>query len=274
MRNMYNAASTMNQLQQRMDLTSNNLANMDNTGYKARQAEFSSLLHNQVDNIAGHDADSPRLTPDGIRVGSGAGLGNINMNMDSSSAQETGRALDVAIQNDNRFFVVNGPGEEGGVEERFTRAGNFYLSEQENGDMMLTTNAGYPANGEDGAVVLDGGFDDVSINENGEVEVTRDGDTAVEDTIEVVDIANSRVLEPVDENSFSINEAELGQPIEDVVAGVAPDEANLMTRSLESSNVNMGQEMTQMLEAQRAYQFNAKSLTIGDQMMSSISNMR
>ncbi|MET3684243.1 flagellar basal-body rod protein FlgG [Alkalibacillus flavidus] len=274
MRNMYNAASTMAELQQRINLTSNNLSNQNTHGYKARQSEFSSLLHQQVDNVLDYDQGSPRLTPDGIRVGSGARMGNINMNMETGSIQESGRALDVAIQDDNRFFVINGPAENGELEERYTRAGNFYLSEQENGDMMLTTNEGFPAIGEDGAVVLDGDFDDVSINQNGEVEVTRGGETAVEDTLELVDIPNSRILEPVDANSFAINADELGQPIEDVLADVAPEDANLYTKALETSNVDMGREMTQMLEAQRAYQFNARSLTIGDQMLSSISNMR
>ncbi|MDQ0352695.1 flagellar basal-body rod protein FlgG [Alkalibacillus filiformis] len=274
MRNMFNAAATMGQMQQRMDLTSNNLSNINNHGYKAREGQFSSLLYQQHDNILDYDQGSPRLTPDGIRVGAGARLSNTNMNMTSGTIEPSDRPLDVAIQDDYRFFVVNAPTEDGEVEERYTRAGNFYLSEQADGSMMLTTNAGYPVEGQDGPITLDGEFDDISINESGEVEVTRDGDTAVEATLQLVDIENTRVMEPVDANSFTINEEDLEVPVEELVAEVAPIDANLAPSALEGSNVNMAKEMTDLLEAQRAYQFNARSLSIGDQMMGLIGNMR
>ncbi|GAA0468509.1 flagellar hook-basal body protein [Alkalibacillus silvisoli] len=274
MRNMFNAAATMGQLQQRMDLTSNNLSNINNHGYKSRQGAFSSLMYQQVDNILGYDQDSPRLTPEGIRVGSGAKMSSINMNMTTGTPEQTDRPLDVAIGDDFRFFVVNAPTQDGEVETRYTRAGNFYLSEQANGDMMLTTNAGYPVEGQDGPIVFEGDFEDISINEQGEIEVTRGGESAIEATLQVVDIDNTRVMEPVDANSFRINEEDLEVPVGELVEAVAPEAANLTPSALEGSNVNMAKEMTDLLEAQRAYQFNARSLSIGDQMMGLIGNMR
>ncbi|WP_188207585.1 flagellar hook-basal body protein [Alkalibacillus aidingensis] len=274
MRNMLNAATTMGQLQQRMDLTSNNLSNVNNHGYKSRQSNFSSLMFQQVNNLLDHDQDALRQTPDGIRVGSGARLASTNMNMDVGTVEQTDRPLDVAIQDSNRFFVVNGPAGEGEMEERYTRAGNFYLSELGDGEFMLTTSAGYPVEGQDGPVVIDDQFDDISINELGQVEVTRDDETNVEATLQVVDVNNTRVMEPVDGDTFVINEDELEVPVEDMVEAVAPEQANLQSGALEASNVDMGKEFTDLLESQRAYSFNARSLSIGDQMLGLIGSMR
>ncbi len=271
---MFNAASTMGQLQQRMDLTSNNLANVNNHGYKTRHSNFSSLLNQQVNNLLDHDADSPRLTPDGIRVGSGARLGHENMNMDSGSLQETGRGLDVALQDRNRFFTVSVEGNDGAVEDHYTKSGNFYLSNMDDGTFMLTSSEGNPVQGEDGPIIIDENFNDVRFNDNGDVIVTRDGEEAVEGTLQLVDIPNSRVLQPVDAGTFIINEDELGVPADALTEVVAPADANLVSGSLETSNVDYGTEVQNLMESQRAYSFNARSLSMGDQMMGLIGSMR
>ncbi|MFD2638578.1 flagellar hook-basal body protein [Piscibacillus salipiscarius] len=275
MRNMLNAATTMNQLQQRMDLTSNNLANSNTFGYKAKSAQFSSLLFQQVNNINNGDAEAPRLTPEGIRVGSGAKMAHTSMHMDSGTIQQTGRALDIATQNGERFFVVNAPLQGGGNELRYTKAGNFYLQPVNDGaGVMLTTSEGLPVQGQNGPIILESNFDDISFTENGEVRVTRGEETQVEGTLQLVDITMPRALEATGGNLFRIDEAGLGVATEDITANVAPDEAGLIPGSLEQSNVNIGKEMTDLLEAQRAYSFNAKSISIGDQMMGLIGSMR
>lgn len=275
MRNMLNAATTMNQLQQRMDLTSNNLANSNTYGYKAKSAQFSSLLFQQINNINNGDADAPRLTPEGIRVGSGAKMGHISMHMDAGAVQQTGRELDIAAQDGERFFVVNAPLQNGDSETRYTKSGNFYL-QPVNGDeqVMLTTNEGLPVEGQNGPIILDSNFDDISFTENGEVRVTRNGTTQTEATLQVVDIAQPRALEATGSNQFRIDEAALGVPEEQLVVDVAPQDANLVPGALESSNVDMGKELTDLMEAQRAYSFNSRSISIGDQMMGLIGSMR
>ncbi|GEL77230.1 flagellar hook-basal body protein [Tenuibacillus multivorans] len=275
MRNMLNAATTMGQLQQRIDLTSNNLANTDTYGYKSKQAQFSSLLFQQIDNMAGGDAESPRLTPEGIRVGSGARMAHTSMNLDVGTLQQTDRALDIAIQDANRFFVVNAPLENGESELRYTRAGNFYLQPvNDNEQVMLTTNQGVPVQGQDGPILIDGGFDDIGLNENGDVRVTRGDQTETEATLQVVDIERTRTLEAVGANTYRLDEAELGVPIADFVNDIAPQAANLHPGALESSNVDMAKEFTDLIEAQRAYSFNARSISMGDQMMGLIGSMR
>lgn len=275
MRNMLNAATTMNQLQQRMDLTSNNLANSNTHGYKSKSAQFSSLLFQQVNNLNNGDPDAPRLTPDGIRVGSGAKMGHTNTNMNVGTIQETGRALDVATQDSERFFVVNAPLDNGQTEERYTKAGNFYLQPVNgNEQVMLTTGEGLPVQGQNGPIILDSDFDEITITENGGVQVDRNGNRQIEATLQLVDIDQPRALEATSDNLFRIDEAGLGVPAEQLLAEVDPQEANLMTGALESSNVDIGKELTDLLESQRAYSFNSRSISIGDQMMGLIGSMR
>ncbi|RPF54128.1 flagellar hook-basal body protein [Aquisalibacillus elongatus] len=274
MRNMLNAASTMNQLQQRMDLTSNNLSNLNTYGYKSRQAQFSSLLFQQVNNMNGGDAESPRMTPEGIRVGSGARLAHTSMSLDPGTVQETGRPLDVAIQDENRFFAINAPLENGESETRFTRSGNFYIQPVNDNEVMLTTSDGTPAHGQNGPIILEGNFDDIELTEEGGVQVTRGNETQVEANLQVVDIENTRVLEATGDNAFRINEADLEVPAEALVENIAPQEANLQPSALEQSNVDMAKEFTDLTEAQRAYSFNSQSISIGDQMMGLIGSMR
>src|SRR5690625_1469890 len=88
-RMMIQAAVTMNQLQNKLDLIGNNLANSQTTGYKSRQTEFSSLLFQQINNLTDQANLVGRETPDGLRVGSGARLGSINTDLSLGSFTET-----------------------------------------------------------------------------------------------------------------------------------------------------------------------------------------
>src|SRR5699024_5713549 len=105
-RPMIQSAVTMNQLQQKLDLIGHNLANSETTGYKGKNAEFSSLLFQQINNLRDPANAEGRLTPDGIRVGSGARLGAINTDFSAGPLQTTDRALDVALLEDNHLFQI------------------------------------------------------------------------------------------------------------------------------------------------------------------------
>src|SRR5690554_1476060 len=125
-RAMIQAAVTMNQLQNKLDVIGNNLANSQTTGYKSREADFSSLLTQQINNVTDQQNAEGRLTPDGIRIGSGAGLGSTNINLEMGAVRETGRELDVALLQPNHFFQIEVT-ENGETETRFTRDGAFFL---------------------------------------------------------------------------------------------------------------------------------------------------
>src|SRR5690625_991914 len=125
-RAMIQAAVTMNQLQQKLDVIGNNLANSQTTGYKSRQSEFSSLLFQQINNLNHPQNSTLRLTPDGLRVGNGAKLGSVNVNNENGTIQQTDRDLDVALLQKNHYFQVEVT-ENNETETRYTRDGSFYL---------------------------------------------------------------------------------------------------------------------------------------------------
>ncbi|GAE92485.1 flagellar basal-body rod protein FlgG [Gracilibacillus boraciitolerans JCM 21714] len=135
----FQAAATMGgQLQKRLDNIGNNIANLNTTGYKKRDANFSSLLSQQINTEPDPTNADGRLTPDGLRIGAGAKLGHTNFNFAQGSIQRTDRNLDVALLEDNHLFQV--AVNENGIEEvRYTRAGNFYLTPLENDQVMLVT---------------------------------------------------------------------------------------------------------------------------------------
>src|SRR5690625_1338388 len=110
-RTMIQAAVTMNQLQNKLDMIGHNLANSQTTGYKSRQTEFSSLLFQQMNNLTDEANLVGRVTPDGLRVGSGAKLGTINSDLSIGSLTETGRALDVALLEGDMFFQIEVAGD-------------------------------------------------------------------------------------------------------------------------------------------------------------------
>ncbi|PAD40460.1 flagellar hook-basal body protein [Terribacillus sp. 7520-G] len=263
-RMMTQAAVTMGQLQQRLDLIANNMANSSTAGYKAQTSNFSSLLYQQLDNPPNDEANTDnRSTSDGIRIGSGAYMSSTNPLMTKGTIQTTDRNLDAALVNDNQFFTITG--QDG--QQRYTRAGNFYLQPQQDGTVALTTADGDFVNGADGPIALQPDFDSITINDSGEIVVGRNGQTAVEANLEITAIDNPRVLTRTGDTAFELNDPALAR-------GLAPDEVELQAGSLEGSNVDLSEQMTAMVNTQRAYQFNARSISMSDQMSSLINQIR
>jgi flagellar basal-body rod protein FlgG len=270
-RSMIQSAVTMGQLQKKLDLIGNNLSNSETTGFKSRSADFSSLLYQQIDNQSHQTVEAARSTPEGIRIGSGARLGHTNIDLAQGSLQNTGRDLDVALLEDNHLFELRVP-TESGEESHFTRAGNFYLNPVNDGQLMLTDTNGYPVTGEDGEnILLDDNMQNISIDNQGSILVTRGNEQFVEGRLNVTEAVRPRMLESVGDNRFRIPD---GIDPQGLLEGVQPTEVQLQAKTLEGSNVDISKQMTEMLMAQRAYQFNAKSISTGDQMMGLVSQLR
>ncbi len=271
----FQAAATMGQLQKRLDNIGNNIANANTTGYKNRDANFSSLLSQQINLEPDTTNPAARLTPDGLRVGAGAKLGHTNINFDQGSLQNTGRNLDVALLEDNHLFqvAVNENGEE---EVRYTRAGNFYLSPLENEQVMLVTSEGNPVLGQGGnPIILNNNMDDLKIEENGQINVTRNGVQAVEGELAVVEAIRPRLLEAAGNNLFRLSEQSLeNYPLDEILNGVGFGDTRLESGALEASNVDIAKQQTDMIETQRAYQFNARTISMHDQMKGLINQLR
>ncbi|TRM10737.1 flagellar hook-basal body protein [Lentibacillus cibarius] len=274
-RTMIQAAVTMNQLQNKLDITGNNLANSQTTGYKNRQAEFSSLLFQEIDNMTAPANAQGRLTPDGIRVGSGAKLGSIDMDFTQGAIQETGRALDTALLGKNHLYQMQVT-ENGGTETRYTRDGSFYLSPVNNNEeVMLTTKDGHPVLGENGRIVFRDDFDSITIQSDGGVTVKRGNTSEHAGTLAITEAIRPQLLEAAGDNQFRLPDLdELGFTADEVMQAAGTGEPMLKNNALEKSNVDVAKQMTDMISTQRSYQFNARTITMTDQMQGLINQLR
>ncbi|SFB26858.1 flagellar basal-body rod protein FlgG [Lentibacillus halodurans] len=274
-RTMIQAAVTMNQLQNKLDVVGNNMANSQTTGYKTRQADFSSLLFQQIDNMTDPANGEGRLTPDGVRVGSGARLGSVNINLSPGAIQETDRALDTALLEKNHLFQIQVT-ENDMTETRYTRDGSFYLSPiNDNQDVMLTTKDGYPVLGENGPIVIAEGFDEINIQPNGQISVQRGNVTENAGNLAITEAARPRLLETAGDNAFRLPDLdELGYDFAEMMQPVDPGTEVLRSGALEQSNVDLSQQMTDMMNTQRSYQFNARTISMSDQMMGLVNQLR
>lgn len=274
-RMMIQAAVTMNQLQNKLDLIGNNLANSQTVGYKSRQSEFSSLLFQQLNNLTDDANAVGRETPDGLRVGSGAKLGAVNTDFSIGSFTETGRSLDVALIKKGTFFQIEVT-EDGVTETQYSRDGSFYLHPMPGGqDVVLTTADGHPVLGKSGPMIITDGFDSIDIQSNGQVLVQRGNQTEIAGSLAVVEAVRPQLLEAVGQNAFRLpNLEQLGYNVNEIIQDIDTLGNLVKSRSLENSNVDIAKQMTDMMMIQRAYQFNARTISMSDQMSGLINTLR
>ncbi|MDV6378253.1 flagellar hook-basal body protein [Sporosarcina sp. GW1-11] len=275
-RTMTTAVNTMNQLQHRLDLIGNNLSNVATHGYKATDAKFQELLYQQMNNDKADQA--PRRSEDGIRIGVGARIGSLQMNWKVGAVQVTGRPLDFALTAPKQYFNVIRP-TDGGEEIIYSRKGNFYVSPTANGQNMLVNDEGLPVADSAGRpIVLAGDATNYHVQPNGVLEVTHPGGTQrIELGITVLEKPDSMVQ--LSATNFGLPEdmAALGIAANDLLTemtGVGRSEIGLQNQALETSNVHYEKEMTDLIATQRAYQFNARSVTLADQMLGLINGIR
>ncbi|MCP3027596.1 flagellar hook-basal body protein [Halobacillus sp. A5] len=267
---MLQASNTMGQLHHKLDLIGNNMSNMNTPGYKGREANFASLLSQQVNNQSDEEAEVNRLTPDGIRVGSGAKLAHTNMDLTQGTMQETDRGLDIALLEDNHLFQLQVDTEDG-PQTQYTRAGNFYLSPTENDEVMLTDSNGRPVLDEnEEQLTFADNMEDINVREDGAIMVTRGGVEEAEGQLGIVEAVRPRMLEAAGENRFRLPEG-AEAAADEILIGA---EAQVQSGRLESSNVDLAKQMTDMQNAQRAYEFNSRSISTGDEMMGLVNQLR
>lgn len=271
---MISAAVTMGQLQHKLDTISNNMANSTTNGYKRREAQFSDILFQQIRSEALEPTEAGRLTPNGIRLGSGARVSSTAISMEAGTLQQTGRALDIALTQPSLYFQIAGVDNNGNGTLQFTRDGAFYLSPAAgNPDQMeLVTSDGSKVMGTEGPIMIPADHSKITIGQNGQVSVTLNNGAVVESgQLAIVNMIRPQLMLSVGQNLQAPENMPLNQLIEEVNAGAG----NFVQQgALESSNVNISNEMTELIQTQRSYQFNARSLTIADQMMGLVNGLR
>ncbi|WLD93124.1 flagellar hook-basal body protein [Alkalihalobacillus sp. AL-G] len=273
-RSMITASVTMGQLQNQLDTIANNIANSNTDGFKRRDVQFSSLLAQEINNQPNQDAEIGRLTPEGIRLGSGARVAGTVLRLEQGGIIETGRSLDLALLNPNILFQVQKTLENGDEIVEYTREGSFYLTPVDGNPerLQLTASNGDLVMGENGPIEIPSDFTSISVSGEGLVEVTLADQTTVNaGQLSLVEVIQPQLLESAGENRYRVSEtADLNE-----VIGQPEANGNFIQQgSLEQSNVNLAQEMTQLMTTQRSYQMNARSIKMADQMMGLVNSIR
>lgn len=276
-RTMTTATNTLSQLQSQMDIIGNNLANISTNGYKASDAKFQEMLYQQFNNDKADTA--PRQSPTGIRYGSGAVLGQSQMNWEAGSLQTTGRELDFALTTPKQYFNVLMP-DGGGEKTVYTRQGNFYVSPVANGQVMLVNGDGYPvANSAGLPITFSDNVTNYTVNPGGNLQLTNADGTTQTIELAVTVMERPNLMQRLSGTNFALPEnlADLGVTQQQVLTelqGAARNVIGLEGQALEASNVNSQKEMTDLISVQRNYQFNARAVTLADQMLGLINGIR
>ncbi|GAA7345782.1 flagellar basal-body rod protein FlgG [Helicobacter pylori] len=260
LRSLYSATSGMLAQQTHIDTTSNNIANVNTTGFKKSRADFNDLFY-QAMQYAGTNTSNTTLSPDGMEVGLGVRPSAITKMFSQGSPKETENNLDVAITGKG-FFQVQLP--DGTT--AYTRSGNFKLDEQGN----LVTSEGYPLIPQ---ITLPEDTTQVNIGVDGTVSVTQGLQTTsnVIGQITLANFVNPAGLHSMGDNLFSITnasgEAIVGNPDSQGLG-------KLRQGFLELSNVRLVEEMTDLITAQRAYEANSKSIQTADAMLQTVNSLK
>ncbi|MEO9457568.1 MAG: flagellar basal-body rod protein FlgG [Roseobacter sp.] len=261
MRALKIAATGMLAQQMRVETISNNLANMNTTGYNARRAEFSDLHYDQVSRAGAVNAADGTVLPTGVQLGLGVRPSAISMHLAQGSLSATGADLDIAIDG-NGYLEVTLPS---GV-TAYTRDGGLNRT----GEGLIVTSDGYPVSPE---IVVPSDAQSVSINGDGEV-YAYFADTVEAQLLGQFSLAgftNAKGLEALGGNLFSETEASGPALVSDPgLNGLG----TLRQGFLEDSSVDAVREVTELIEAQRGYEMNAKVISAADQMMSATTQIR
>lgn len=251
------AATGMQAQQLYVDVTSQNLANINTTSFKRERPEFEDLIYQKLQRVGVNSSDAGTIVPTGIQLGLGVKTAAIYRNNGQGPVQQTENTLDLAIQGRGYFQIELPSGETG-----FTRAGNFQLSDT--GEIV--TNDGYPM---DPAITIPQGAESISINASGEVFVKLTGQVDPQNLgqIQLVTFLNEAGLDPIGDNLFLESTAS-GTPI---LANPGEDGTGTVLQGfLESSNVNPITELTNLIRAQRAYEMNSKVISKQDEMLQNL----
>lgn len=279
-RMMITGTNTLAQLQQQLDIISNNMANIDTTGYKRRETKFTDLLFQQFNNQPILNAEINRYTPNGVRQGVGAKVAQAQLVEKQGNLKRTDRPLDVAITRENQYFGVHVQDENNGAIIRLTRDGSFHFSPISDDEVMLVTSDGYLVLDEtNNPIQVRANPDSIAISPDGQLQISyADGQTETRNLM-VYQVHKPQFLEQLGNNlvGFPENSADLDVTEDDVLTlldGALRSEISVQQHTLEQSNVDMAQEMTELINTQRAYQFQSRTITIADQMMGLVNGIR
>lgn len=255
---LWAAKTGLDAQQTRMSVISNNLANVNTTGFKQSRVVFEDLLYQNV-RQAGGQTSQDTILPSGLMIGTGSRVVATEKSFSQGSVLSTGNGLDVMVDGRGFFQILTPDGN-----LAYTRDGSF----QQNAEGQLVTASGYIVQP---GITIPPNSQSITIGADGIVSVTQAGQAtpAQVGTLQIVDFINPVGLQPIGENMFretaSSGTPQPGTPGQNGLGSVRQG-------ALEGSNVNVVTELIGMIETQRAYEMNSKAISTNDQMMQYLTN--
>jgi len=247
--------------QMRVDVISNNIANMSTAAYRPRTAEFSDLMYQQYLTPGTISSQVGTVVPAGIQLGTGVKPSSVSMEITQGSLRPTNAELDIAIDGTGFLEITLPSGE-----PAYTRDGKLTRS----ADGELVTKDGYPL--ADG-IVIPNDARRISISPDGEVAAYFDGEPNGQPigAISLVRFVNEKGLEAMGDNMFRETEASgAANRLVPSTEGVGM----LRQGFLEDSGVDVVKEVSDLIEAQRGYELNSKVITAADEMLAATTRVR
>jgi flagellar basal-body rod protein FlgG len=242
-----------------MDVISNNLANVSTTGFKRARAVFEDLLYQTIRQPGAQSSEQTQL-PSGLQIGTGVRTVATERIFTQGNLQQTGNAKDVAIQGNGFFQVLMPDGT-----TSYTRDGSFQLDS--NG--QLVTASGYTVQP---AITIPPDAQTLTIASDGTVSVTQAGSSTpvTVGTLQLATFVNPAGLQSLGENLYA-ETASSGNPSANTPGS---NGAGTLNQSyIETSNVNVVEEMVNMIQTQRAYEINSKAIQTSDQMLARLTQL-
>ena len=240
--------------QTNMSVIANNLANVNTTGFKRDRAVFNDLIYQNLRQVGAQSSENTEL-PSGLMLGTGVKVVATQKEHSQGNIVQTGNSLDVAVQGKGYFQVLHPDGN-----IVYTRDGTFSLT----ADGILVTPNGYEVQP---AMTVPTDATSLTIGSDGVVSVLQAGSTAPTQIgqIELAYFVNPKGLEPIGDNLYRETNASGG--VNTAIPG-NDSTGTLIQGALESSNVNVVEELVNMIETQRAYEMNSKAISTTDEMLS------
>lgn len=258
-RSLWIAKTGLDAQQTQMDVIANNLANVSTTGFKRSRAVFEDLLYQTIRQPGAQSSQQTQL-PSGLQIGTGVRPVATERIHTQGNLQQTGNEKDVAISGAGFFQILLPDGS-----TAYTRDGSFQMDSQG----QLVTSSGFPVQP---AITIPNNAQSLTIGRDGTVSVTQPGTTATTQvgTLQLATFVNVAGLESRGENLY----------VETAASGTANTNTPgtngaglLIQKYVETSNVNVAEEMVNMIQTQRAYELNSKAITASSEMLQRLTQL-
>lgn len=258
-RSLWISKTGLDAQQTQMDVISNNLANVSTSGFKRSRAVFEDLLYQNIRQV-GAQTSQQSQSPSGLQLGTGVKPVATERIFTQGNLQQTNNDKDVAIQGQGFFQILMPDGTTG-----YTRDGSFQVDNQG----QLVTSSGFPVQP---AITVPANAQSITIGRDGVVSITTPNSSAVTQIggLQLATFINPAGLQSKGENIYAETTAS-GNPNPNTPG---TNGAGLLTQGyVETSNVNVVEELVSMIQTQRAYEINSKAITTSDQMLQKLSQL-